>query len=195
MPHPAHPPRRLLPILLLAAALLPAASCSNVRSPSEEATLWNGAREALAQGEFIRAEQLLTRLLDEHPGAPEGREALFYLGLLHLDPRNPSGDAPTAAEELLRYLNHRGEIERRVEGLALFALARQLSLPPEQLVAELVPGGMPPPVVVVAPDGAGGDPADVERLRSALASRNAEIARLREELERIRRTLAPTKPQ
>jgi hypothetical protein len=96
----------------------------------------------------------------------------------------------------------------------LLEIANQLNLPPEERVPELqprtrvvtrapTPGRAPtqaaPPPLRVAP--AAEAAAEIERLRRQLgerekviAARDDEIRRLREEIERIRKTLVPQRP-
>ena len=142
-------------------------------------------------GSFARAEEGFVALAGRHPERPEGRESLFLLGVLYLDPRNPAWDPERAEAHLGSYLHLDGPQERRPEALALFALARRLVEPPES------EDGGPPrqvPVEDVGADtGASVDAAaaDNGRLERQLAEKDREIARLREELERIRRTLSP----
>lgn len=161
-------------------ALLLTAGCAHVPPVDRGDGPLDLARAALHGGEFVTADQMLSRLAAESPPSAVGHEAQFLLGLLHLDPRNP-GWNPTEAEHVLgRYLDFPVG-ERRTEAVVLYALARRLATPQPLLPST---GSAEAPVVF--------DPGEAGRLRSELEARDRELAKLREELERIRRTLAPS---
>jgi hypothetical protein len=173
--------RRLANALLVTLLAAGLAGCQHLPEPLQPARAerLEEARAAMHGGSFARADRILSSLASDHAGRREGREALFLLGVLHLDPRNPGWDPAEAAKVLDVYLDSRAG-ERRPEAVALFALARRLGEPPAAAVLET--GGEEAAI-------ADGD--DVEALRDRLADCEGEIARLREELERIRRTLSP----
>jgi hypothetical protein len=180
--------------------------------------LWRNAHTAFAQERFADAERGFRRVAAEFPERREGREALFYLGSLQMDPRNAKWEPDSAAVSLRRYLERDSVAAphtlRRPEALVLLEIANQLNLPPDQRVPELqprtrvvtrapTPGRAPtqaaPPPLRVAP--AAEAAAEIERLRRQLgerekviAARDDEIRRLREEIERIRKTLVPQRP-
>jgi hypothetical protein len=162
--------------------------------------LWGDAHEALYEQRFADAEQTFSRIQDEHPETREGREALFFLGMIRLDPRNPDWDPEPAEAALRSYLVEPDPEEARrlrvtparvPEGRVLLELARQLNLPPAERVAGLAPETRVEVEVqrVVVPAQQATD--EAAALRGRIAERDAEIRRLREELDRIRRTLAP----
>jgi len=189
-PQPRHEPARrravsALAALLAAACLLAATACTTIgpRKPDRTALAWEAAREAMRGGSFARAEEAFLELIAGHPERPEGRESLYLLGVLYLDPRNPAWDAQRAEDHLGRYLRLQGPQDHRAEALALFALARRLVEPPASADAA-------PPEQQVAIQGTAAE-AENGRLEKQLAEKDREIARLREELERIRRTLSP----
>lgn len=181
--------------LPLALCWLLAAGCASVETARERPDgRLDAAREALHGGEFATADQVLSALAAEDAASAEGHEALFLLGLLHLDPRNPAWSPAEAEVVLARYLEFPFG-RSRPEGVALYALARRLARP--QIAAATgrtvasTGDGAPPPA-----DSAGATPAadsagEAERLRAEVAARDRELARLRDELERIRRRLAP----
>ncbi|CAN5723660.1 hypothetical protein BH23GEM5_BH23GEM5_03350 [soil metagenome] len=204
---------------LLLILLLP--SCATLglgRGDGGMDELWRNAHTAFAQERFADAERGFRRVAAEFPERREGREALFYLGSLQMDPRNPKWEPDSAAVSLRRYLERDSVAAphtlRRPEALVLMEIANQLNLPPDQRVPELqprtrvvtrapAPGRAPtqaaPPPLRVAP--AAEAAAEIERLRRQLgerekviAARDDEIRRLREEIERIRKTLVPQRP-
>jgi hypothetical protein len=178
--------------------------------------LWRGAHTAFSQERFADAERGFRRVAAEYAGTREGREALFYLGSLQMDPRNPKWEPDSAAASLRRYLA-RDSVEApstlpRPEALVLLEIANQLNLPPDERVPELQPRtryitraqpsrpqqqpALPPRIISAAES-----TAETERLRRQLnerdriiADRDAEIRKLREEIERIRKTLVPQRP-
>ena len=159
--------------------------------------LWRTGHAAMHADSFRIAMAAFQRLAAEHPRSAEGREARFYLGTLYLEPGNPAYDAQQAAQNLEIYLTDDtagGRRARRPEAETLLGLSRQLALPCEQRTGTL----RCDPGVVMRPSGdtvvvrQGNDQsAEVGRLRRELAERDATIRELREELQRIRNTLAP----
>ena len=162
--------------------------------------LWRQGHAAMHADSFRIAMAAFQRLAAEHPRTDQGREARFYLGTLYLEPTNPSYDAQQAAQNLEMYLTgdtSGGRITRRPEAETLLGLSRQLALPCEQRTGDL----RCDPDVIVRTRVQGGDTvvvrqgndqsAEVSRLRRELAERDGTIRELREELQRIRNTLAP----
>ena len=161
--------------------------------------IWREAHDALSVAQYARADTLFTRLWREHPATGPGRESLFYLGSLRLDPRNPGWDPQRSESALRDYLAidtaGTGPILRRPEGETLYQIAQQLNLPPEERIEGLQ---TEPRVVVrrVAPAReTGALAAEVRRLRQQVAERDAQIRRQNEELERIRKTLTGSGPR
>ena len=92
---------------------------------------------------FARADSLFTLLAREYPESDAGRESLFYLGALRLDPRNPDWDPQPAEMRLRRYLaadsTPSSRIHRRPEAEILVEVAHQLNLPPDERISGLQP--------------------------------------------------------
>lgn len=160
--------------------------------------LWRQGHAAMQRDSFRVAMAAFQRLSTEHPRSDFGREALFYLGTLYLEPTNPAYDAGLAAQNLEMYVaadTERGRATRRPEAETLLGLSRQLAMPCEQRTGALRcapqvvtrPGGSDTVVVRQGSD----QSAEVSRLRRELAERDGTIRELREELQRIRNTLAP----
>ncbi|HEU0300746.1 MAG TPA: hypothetical protein VFR37_14895 [Longimicrobium sp.] len=159
--------------------------------------LWRQGHAAMQRDSFRIAMAAFQRLAAEHPRSNEGREARFYLGTLYLEPANPAYDAGLATQNLEQYLaldSSGGRLPRRPEAETLLGLSRQLAIPCEQRTGSL---RCDPALVtrsdttVVVRPGGGDQSAEVSRLRRELAERDATIRELREELQRIRNTLAP----
>jgi TolA-binding protein len=187
---------------ILCAALLSACSVFGPENLGPGAAsrdqLWRQGHAALHADSFRIAMAAFQRLSAEHPRDEQGREARFYLATLYLEPQNPEFDAALASQNLELYLasdTAGGRLTRRPEAETLLALARQLAVPCEQRVGDLRcdpdvavrPGGSDTVVVRQGSDNS----AEVARLRRELAERDGTIRQLREELQRIRNTLAP----
>jgi hypothetical protein len=154
------------------------------------ADLWNRAHLALYDSAFARADSLFTRLAADHGGSSEGREAIFYLGTVHLDPRNPAANIERAETAFLRYLDRNGDeviLHRRPEALTLLALVREITRQPEAPTPVSVPATPPAASIRELQE-------ENDRLRRQIAQRDEQIRQQREELDRIRRALAPRAP-
>lgn len=184
-------PLLLLLLLLSACAQL---GLGGPERPPERVRLWNEAHRALAAEDFTQASRLFGRIAEEFPDSDAGRESLFYLGTLRLDPRNPDWDPAPAEENLSLYLEgdsaYLATLHRRPEAVTLLQLARQLNMPAEERVPGLQPETRVVTERVVVPARESRAlAAEVDRLRRLLAERDATIQQQKEELERIRKTL------
>lgn len=186
------------PLALLLAAGCAAFGQGNSIDEQRQET-WALAHQALAVEDFDRATALFERLTTEHPESGEGREALFYLGAIRLDPRNPAWDSRPAEEHLRQYLasdtvHGSMVVARRPEARMLLELASQLNMPPQERVpglqaeTQVVVRSEPQRVVVPAAESRA-LAAEVARLRRELAARDVTIQTQRDEIERIRKTL------
>lgn len=164
----------------------------------EREETWTLAHQALAVEDFDRAAALFGRLATSHADSGEGREAVFYLGAIKLDPRNPDWDPRPAEEHLRHYLAADSVVGRMIAGRqpearTLLELAAQLNMPPSERVPGLQPEtrivqAAPRRVVVPAAESRA-LAAEVARLRREVAARDATIQTQRDEIERIRKTL------
>lgn len=186
--------------LLLALLLTGCATLAPGSRGREEKRLWRDAHLALRAENFGAADSAFRRLATEYPTREEGREALFFLGEMRMDPRNPGWNSRGAADYLRRYLafgdsGSRVEIHRAPEATTFLELANQLNLPADQRIGALQPGtervSVPGPTRIVPSEQAAELAAEVQRLRAQVAERDATIRRQTDELNRIRNTLAP----
>jgi hypothetical protein len=188
----------------LAVLVLLAPGCAHlgatIEAPRERSSLWAEAHDALADVDFARAEVAFGNLAREFPNSAEGRESLFYLGTIRLDPRNDNWDPEPARDRLGEYLalsvdDRSPRLYRYPEARVLHELAHQLTLPADHRVAGLQPEErvvVVPERVVVPAEQSRELAEEVERLRRELAAREARIEQQQQELERIRRTLTPS---
>lgn len=179
-----------MPALVL---LFPA--CAHLGSgPSEawdRARMWDEAHGYFATYDFERADSVFTLLSEHHAETDEGRESRFYLGALLIDPRNPEWNAEESAEWLRRYIesdSEEGKIHRGPEAATLVALVNQFNIPVDERIAafQYEPQTR---VVIRSEQTTADEPPELELLRQQILAREAEIRQLRDELERIRRTL------
>ena len=198
----------------LLVVLLPA--CATLSGIGEERgldQLWREAHTAYAAGRFAESEQSFRRVAAEYPESRQGVESLFYVGALRMDPRNPQWSPDTAAVVMRRYLARDSatgpETLPRPEALVILELASQLNLPAEdRAIPELQPrtrvitrAGVPAPPVRpritptdVSEAEAGALRREIDQLKRQVGDRDQQIRNLRDELERIRKTLTPQRP-
>jgi hypothetical protein len=190
--------RKLL--VLFAALALPA--CATLRGggsdSGERARLWRAAHSAYHQDSFRVAAAAFQRLATDFPRTQEGHEARFYLGVLSLEPRS-AVDLTIARQHLQLYVTAdtatgpRGYHGR--EAQSLLRLVSELQRPCDVRAGAVAcdtrivtrPGAPEPAAPAPAPENG----AEAARLRRELAERDQTIRDLREELQRIRNTLAP----
>lgn len=189
--------------LLLALLLLPA--CATLRGGGADSgartRLWEQGHTAYAQDSFRVAASIFRRLMAEHPGTYEGHEARFYLAMLSLEPRS-NVDLTIARQQLNAYLAEdtipsvRGYHER--EAGSLLRLVTELQRPCDTRAGAVACDTRVVTRTVTEPGSSGGDSgagaaatAEAARLRREVSERDETIRNLREELQRIRNTLAP----
>lgn len=178
--------------LLTGCATLASLTRSSDPNPTD---IWAEAQQALARSEFDSAEEIFERLSDEFSNTLEGRESLFYLGVIRLDPRNPEFDSEVAQTRLGEYLAKSDEghrLYRYPEAFTFHEIARELNLPSDSRVAVLRPEERVITIeerVLVPGEQSRELTAQIDRLRQQVAERDSTIRAQQEELERIRRTL------
>lgn len=193
--------KRLVGHILLIAALSGCARVLGTSGESQRAALWVQAQHSLWAGNFTAAQEGFTYLRDSYPETAEGRESLFYLGAIYMDPRNDDWDSEPAEQHLTEYLallsDSGPRLYRYPEAQTLHELARQLNLPGDSRVAALQPEERVIRIEerVVVPASENRElTTELARLREELAASQALNRQQQEELERIRRTLtAPSR--
>lgn len=194
-------------LILLLTSLAISSACAHLRGGDaqarQSAQLWTEAHLAFHAENFRHAQAAFQQLADEYQDSEEGREALFYLGTLRLDPRNPDWDPAPAVDALRRYLaldTARAVIHRRPEATTMLRLADQLAAAPAEHDTAAGVGQAPPRDAAGTPDRVATRAqvqallAEADSLRRLLDERDETIRRQREELDRIRRVLAPRTP-
>jgi hypothetical protein len=196
--------RNLCAVLTL--LLLPA--CATLRaaeSGGERTRLWQQAHNAYARDSLRAAAAAFGQLASRFPRTHEGHEARFYLGALSLDPRSPV-ELNTARQLLQQYVaddtarvvrgyhgREAGTLLRLVTELQRGCESRAPGLGCDTRVVTRATPAEPAPSSSPEPSAAA--TAEAARLRREVAERDATIRELREELQRIRNTLAPRRPQ
>jgi len=178
-------------------------ACATLRGSGPDAghrtRLWEQAHAAYSQDSFRVAAAAFQRLANEHPRTTEGHESRFYLGVLSLEPRS-SVDLTLARQQLQMYLADdsvqalRGYHLR--EAGSLLRLVTELQRPCDTRAGAVAcdPRVVTRTVTEPSPGGSGDSSAataEAARLRREVAERDQTIRDLREELQRIRNTLAP----
>jgi hypothetical protein len=178
-------------------------ACATLRGGGPDAghraRLWEQAHAAYAQDSFRVAAAAFQRLANEHPRTTEGHESRFYLGVLSLEPRS-SVDLTLARQQLQMYVADdtaqalRGYHLR--EAGSLLRLVTELQRPCDTRMGAVAcdPRVVTRTVTEPASGGSGDSSAaaaEASRLRREVAERDQTIRDLREELQRIRNTLAP----
>jgi hypothetical protein len=139
----------------------------------------DSAQRAAAAGRFQDADVALADFARRHGSSAEAREALYWRGLMRLDPAHPSGPA-SAVTAFDAYLASGGVLPRRDEAAALRRLAARL----DSL------GGIR---ARSAAAGASADRADASK-EEELKKVRQELKATQEELDRIKRRLSAPKP-
>lgn len=181
-------------LCLLVVGCASAGASAARRNEVARTTLWRDAHEALNTLQFARADTLFGTLIRDYGGTETGRESLFYVAAVRLDPRNPSWSSELAESALELYLaadtGAVGQM-RRPEARTMYEIARQLNLPTESRVPGLqAETRVVTQRVVVPAREASSLQAEVSRLREQVNARDNQIKRQEEELDRIRKTLS-----
>jgi hypothetical protein len=182
-------------VMFALAALVTGCATLPRNSGAERGRLWRQAHDAYARDSLRVAAAAFQRLATDHPRSYEGHESRFYLGVLALEPGSGL-DLGTAVQNLGMYITEdsaggvRGYHLR--EARSLLRMAAELRRPCGDRGSG-VRCEVAPVATRTEPTATAEPPANAEtaRLRREVAERDDQIRRLREELERIRSTLAP----
>ena len=173
-----------------------ATGCGARRRPALPWRAWPAAQAAAAEeataGRYDSADSVLLAFVERHPNSPDTLDALFWRAAYLADPANSAPAAATTALELLdRYLAAQVPQPRRYEAGLLRRLAELRAAPPP------VPRDTVRAVDTVAVRAAVAREVELrEKLHAEEMSRLRDsLARTTAELERIRRRLAPQRPQ
>jgi len=146
------------------------------------------AQRAVAGGRYMDAERALATFAQEHPGAEEARETLYWRALFHLDPANHNRSTDDAVKELDAYLLDGGTAPHREEAQVLRRIALSLDSLGRSgtLIVSL------PTDTVVEPSQA--TVAREQELQKENQKLKDQLEKTKAELERIKKRLAAPKP-
>jgi hypothetical protein len=177
----------------LGLAVLASAGCGASRSRESErarppvivaptaATVWPdilaATRAAADTGAYAAADSTLRSFSDRFVGTPESAESVYWRALLLLDPRNPSSSSAAAAAALDAYLAG-GQAQQRFSDVMV--LRRVVATYDSLRIAATPKPPAPIPRDTLLDQ-------ELERLK-------AELAKTKEELDRIKRRLATPRP-
>ena len=146
------------------------------------------AQRAVAGGQYMDAERTLATFAQQHPGAEEARETLYWRALFHLDPANHNRSTEDAVKELDAYLLDGGTAPHREEAQLLRRIALSLdSLSGSGMLVVNLPAD-----TVVEPS-----PATIAReqeLQKENQKLKDQLDKTKAELDRIKKRLAAPKP-
>ena len=182
---------------LLVAAALVAGGCSQFVHPNptpvadrEWPRTLATAQERAGRGEFDAADSLLGQFARQHQGSHGAAEAVFWQAMYRLDPSNRNGSLTVGLATLDAYLANPAPHDHAVEALTLRRVAAQLDaanrLAASASVATREPA--PPttrPTTENRPEQRSADAssdAEIKRLKDELAKANAELERIKKRL-------------
>ena len=173
-------------LLLLAACGGGAAPPPVVTPPPATDDAWPttlaSVQELVANGRYAEADSALASFSEQNVGTPQGAEALYWRGVVRLDPANVTATPRSALAALDAYLAGGAALPHYQEALVL------------RRAASLLDGTRRTPLA--GPDTtAPAEPVDTERVLRAtqdtVRALREELQRTQAELERIRRRLRP----
>ena len=176
--------------LLPAFALLLTGACSQtapiVRAPTMGwANTFITAHRAAEAGDYVRADTLLATYASANPGSPESYEAIYWRGVLALDPANPHRSPTLATGAFEEYLRSpRGQV-RRGEAMVLRRLAQRLEH--GELATPLTASTR---TTASAASAAGDSARRPDARDEEIAKLKEELRKSNEELERIKRRVS-----
>jgi hypothetical protein len=177
-------PLALLALLLTGCATLSprTQSCDCGGVSAQWMALLSTTSQLAEAGRFDAADSALHSFAATWPGTREAEETAFWRALYRIDPRNPAPQPGAAVQLLDQYLLSDSVYWYRAEARVLRQLAViQAGGPPATVAVE--PGATIPPIRPRADQTAAEKDLEIQQLRE-------RVARLNEELERIRRRLS-----
>jgi hypothetical protein len=184
--------RRELPLLALALVLSgcanvlrSTATCPCAMPPASWTTVLREADQLAEEGRFAAVDSTLIAFERSNESNHFSREIVFWRALYQLDPRNQTAQKDEAVRMLDGYLRSDSVYWYRAEARVL----RQLAAIPAStvVITEPPPTGFPPPTTVPITRAADATLTEKDVEIQALRER---VARLNEELERIKRRLS-----
>ncbi|HEX6250512.1 MAG TPA: hypothetical protein VFZ56_03665 [Gemmatimonadaceae bacterium] len=160
------------------------ATCPCAAPPSSWTTTLREADQMAEEGRFAAADSLLVAFAEQNSNNQFSREITFWRALYHLDPRNPTSQREEAGRMLDVYLQSDSVHWYRAEARVL----RQLAGLPAQATVASVPAG-PPTARTTVPITRAAD-ATITEKDVEIQQLRERVARLNEELERIKRRLS-----
>lgn len=181
---------RFLPLVTLAFV-----ACSGIRlgqgsaPPREQwAVTAAAAQRAVDAGEHPRADTMLVQFAEAHPQTPEALEAVYWRGVIALDPGNPAGSPALAGAAFDYYLGEPSAV-RRAEVLVLRRLATRLELLNDLALALSLGERNTAAALATGRAPSSGDARDAE-----IARLKEELRKATEELDRIRKRVTQPPP-
>ncbi len=176
--------------LAAAAALMLASTAGCITSSGslragaqpEFAEVLSQARGAVAAGRYGDADRLLAQFSVRYPGSEQAAETEYWRAVFQLDPANRDGSITTALQDLDQYLSGSPTLPHYDEASILRRLGAQLQTATRLATTSVTTQTTTRSVTPDARD------EELQKLRDQLAKAN-------EELERIKKRLAPpTRP-
>ncbi|CAN5284107.1 hypothetical protein BH23GEM2_BH23GEM2_02930 [soil metagenome] len=163
------------------------ASCPCAVPPASWSTVLREADKLAEEGRFAAADSALVAFEQANAGNQFAREIVFWRALYQLDPRNPSAEREEAGRMLDNYLQSDSVYWYRAEARVLRQLVGMPAPPPAPVASIPPPGGLPAPTTVPLSRAADATLTEKDVEIQTLRER---VARLNEELERIKRRLS-----
>lgn len=160
------------------------ATCPCAVPPASWSTTLREAEQLAEEGRFTAVDSVLVSYAEANGSNQFSREIVFWRALYQLDPRNPAGQRDEAGRLLDGYLQSDSVYWYRAEARVL----RQLAGLPVPATVASGPTGAPParttvPITRAADATITEKDVEIQQLRE-------RVARLNEELERIKRRLS-----
>lgn len=144
------------------------------------------AQQSAGRGDFDAADSLLGQFARRHSGTHNAGEAMFWQGLIRLDPSNRNGSLTVGLATLDAYLAAAGPHDHAVEAITLRRLGAQMDaanrLAASASVAAHDVATRAPTEPRVETKSDPNTDAEIKRLKDELAKANAELERIKKRL-------------